>query len=75
MTGINEPKFLDDGRRMNTFVIVKNEAYGNAEVTVVTKDLSMYSPRRTRENTFMGNAIVPPAVSGIFLLGKGFTSH
>ncbi|MBP3236536.1 MAG: hypothetical protein J6M61_06025 [Bacteroidales bacterium] len=46
---------------MNTFVIVKNEAYGNAEVTVVTKDLSMYSPRRTRENTFMGNAIVPPA--------------
>ena len=33
---------------MNTFVIVKNEAYGNAEVTVVTKDLSMYSPRRTR---------------------------
>ena len=37
--------------------IVKNEAYGNAEVTVVTKDLSMYSPRRT----FMGNGIVPPA--------------
>ena len=46
---------------MNTFVIVKNEAYGNAEVTVVTEDLSMYSPRRTRENAFIGNGIVPPA--------------
>ncbi len=46
---------------MNTFVIVKYEAYGNAEVTVVTKDLSKYSPRRTRENTFIGNGIVPPA--------------
>jgi hypothetical protein len=46
---------------MNTFVIVKNETYGNSEVTVVTKDLSKYSPRRTRENTFIGNGIVPPA--------------
>ena len=46
---------------MNTFVIVKNEAYGNTGVTVVTKDLSMYSPRRTRENTFIGNGIMPPA--------------
>ena len=42
---------------MNTFVIVKNEAYGNAEVTVVAKHTSIYSPRRT----FIGNGIVPPA--------------
>ena len=64
MTGIKSPDSWsspDDGRRMNTFVIVKNEAYGNAEVTVVTKDLSMYSPRRTRENAFIGNGIVPLA--------------
>ena len=39
----------DNGRRMNTFVIVKNGASYNAVVTVVTKDSSMPSPRSTRE--------------------------